>query len=187
MKSGFQAEVLTVEERVPAVDGELLALGDCDHRGYRELRVRVGRDVHHGRVADKLHYHTDVLRRRAEHHRRLPDVGGGGGGRGGMSSDEISPSSPPWPSGLKRWNPTLVPVVRARFEPRCGRPHFAPTCNGVCVFVAGTAQRPESVSGRRGPCPVGIPGTLNSRIKFCHSTGIARSGGGVRASTTSYA
>ena len=24
----------------------------------------------------------------------------------------------------------------------------------ACVFVAGTAQRPESVSGRRGPCPV---------------------------------
>ena len=24
----------------------------------------------------------------------------------------------------------------------------------VYVFVAGTAQRPESVSGRRGPCPV---------------------------------
>ena len=32
-----------------------------------------------------------------------------------------------------------------------------------------------------------LPGTLNFRIKFCHSTGIARSGGGVRASTTSYA
>ena len=30
-----------------------------------------------------------------------------------------------------------------------------------------------------------LPGTLNVRIKFCHSTGIARSGGGVRASTTS--
>ena len=32
-----------------------------------------------------------------------------------------------------------------------------------------------------------LPGTLNFRMKFCHSTGIARSGGGVRASTTSYA
>ena len=32
-----------------------------------------------------------------------------------------------------------------------------------------------------------LPDTLNFRIKFCHSTGIARSGGGVRASTTSYA
>ena len=32
-----------------------------------------------------------------------------------------------------------------------------------------------------------LPGTLNFRIQFCHSTGIARSGGGVRASTTSYA
>ena len=32
-----------------------------------------------------------------------------------------------------------------------------------------------------------LPGTLNIRIKFCHSTEIARSGGAVRASTTSYA
>ena len=24
----------------------------------------------------------------------------------------------------------------------------------ACVFVAGIAQRPESVGGRRGPCPV---------------------------------
>ena len=32
-----------------------------------------------------------------------------------------------------------------------------------------------------------LPGTLNVWIQFCHSTGIARSGGGVRASTTSYA
>ena len=39
----------------------------------------------------------------------------------------------PWPSGLKRWNQTLVPVVRARFEPQCGRPHFAPTRSAVCV------------------------------------------------------
>ena len=58
----------------------------------------------------------------------------------------------------------------------------------VCVFVAGTAQRPESVSVRRGPCPtVQSTGHVNVRIKFCHSTGIARSGGGVKASTTSYA
>ena len=62
-------------------------------------------------------------------------------------------SSPPWPSGLKRWNQTLVPVVRARFEPRCGG-HTLPLRVVACVFVAGTAQRPESVSGRRGPCPV---------------------------------
>ena len=61
--------------------------------------------------------------------------------------------SPPWPSGLKRWNQTLVPVVRARFESWCGRPHSALTRNGVRVSVAGTAQRPERVSGRRGPCP----------------------------------
>ena len=32
-----------------------------------------------------------------------------------------------------------------------------------------------------------LPGTLNVRIKFCHSTDIARSGGGVRAGTASYA
>ena len=31
--------------------------------------------------------------------------------------------------------------------------NFAPTRSGM-RFVAGTAQRPESVSGRRGPCPV---------------------------------
>ena len=30
-----------------------------------------------------------------------------------------------------------------------------------------------------------LQGTLSVQIKFCHSTGIARSGGGVRASTTS--
>ena len=40
---------------------------------------------------------------------------------------------PPWPGRYKRRNPTLVPVVRARFEPRCGRPHIALTCNGVRV------------------------------------------------------
>ena len=34
--------------------------------------------------------------------------------------------SPPWPSGLKRWNQTLVPVVRARFEPRCGAATLCP-------------------------------------------------------------
>ena len=47
--------------------------------------------------------------------------------------DLLDKLSPPWPSGLKRRNPTLVPAVRARFEPRCERPHFAPTCNGVRV------------------------------------------------------
>ena len=40
---------------------------------------------------------------------------------------------PPWPSGLKRGNQTLVTVVRARFEPRCGWPHFALTRSGVRV------------------------------------------------------
>ena len=32
--------------------------------------------------------------------------------------------------------------------------HSLPLRVMACVFVAGTAQRPESVSGRRGPCPV---------------------------------
>ena len=34
------------------------------------------------------------------------------------------------------------------------------------MFMAGTAQRPDSVSGSS------LPGTLNVRIKLCHSTGI---------------
>ena len=91
--------------------------------------------------------------------------------------------SPPWPSGLKRWNQTLVPVVRARFEPRCGRPHFAPTRSGVrvCGRNSTEAREREWAEGTVSS----LPGTLNVRIKFCHSTGIARSGGGVRASTTS--
>ena len=93
--------------------------------------------------------------------------------------------SPPWPSGLKRWNQTLVPVVRARFEPRCGRPHFAPTRSGVrvCGRNRTEAREREWAAGTVSS----LPGTLNVQIKFCHSTGIARSGGGVRASTTSYA
>ena len=93
--------------------------------------------------------------------------------------------SPPWPSGYKRRNPTLVPVVRARFEPRRGRPHFAPTRSGVrvCGRNRTEAREREWAEGTVSS----LPGTLNVRIKFCHSTGIARSGGGVRASTTSYA
>ena len=93
--------------------------------------------------------------------------------------------SPPWPSGLKRWSQTLVPVVRARFEPRCGRPHFAPTRSGVrvCGRNRTEAREREWAEGTVSS----LPGTLNVRIKLCHSTGIARSGGGVRASTTSYA
>ena len=91
----------------------------------------------------------------------------------------------PWAEWSKA---PLVPVVRARFEPRCGRPHFAPTRSGVRVcgrnrievsdreWAEGTVSTLSS-----------LPGTLNVRIKFCHSTRIARSGGGVRASTTSYA
>ena len=93
--------------------------------------------------------------------------------------------SSPWPSGYKRRNPTLVPVVKARFEPRSGRPHFAPTCNGVrvCGRNRTEAREREWTKGTVSS----LPGTLNFRIKFCHSTEIARSGGGVRASTTSYA
>ena len=100
-------------------------------------------------------------------------------------SNNGSPPSPPWPSGLKRWNQTLVPVVRARFEPRCGRPHFAPTRSGVrvCGRNRAEAREREWAEGTVSS----LPGTLNVRIKFCHNTGIARSGGGVRASTTSYA
>ena len=97
----------------------------------------------------------------------------------------LSKMSPPWPSGLKRWNQTLVPVVRARFEPQCGRPHFAPTRSGVrvCGRNRTEAREREWAEGTVSS----LPGTLNVRIKFCYSTGIARSGGGVRACTTSYA
>ena len=86
----------------------------------------------------------------------------------------------PWPSGYKRRNPTLVPVVRARFEPRCGRPHFAPTRSGVrvCGRNRTEAREREWAEGTVSS----LSGTLNVRIKFCYSTGIARSGGGVRAS-----
>ena len=93
--------------------------------------------------------------------------------------------SPPWPSGYKRRNPTLVPVVRVRFEPRCGRSHFTPTRSGVCVCGRNRTEARER-EWAKGTVP-SLPGTLNVRIKFCHSNGIARSGGGVRASTTSHA
>ena len=82
--------------------------------------------------------------------------------------------SPPWPSGLKRWNQTLVPVVRARFEPRCGRPHFAPTCSGVrvCGRNRTEAREREWAEGTVSS----LPGTLNVRIKYpAIDTGIARS------------
>ena len=62
-------------------------------------------------------------------------------------------SPPPVAEWFKALKSDAVPVVIAQFEPRCGRPHFASTHNDVRVSVAGTAQRPESVSGRRGPCP----------------------------------
>ena len=75
----------------------------------------------------------------------------------------------------------LVPVIRARFEPQCGRPHFAPTRNGVrvCGRNRTEAREREWAEGTVSS----LPGTLNVRVKLCHSTGIARSGGGVRAST----
>ena len=78
----------------------------------------------------------------------------------------------------------IVAVVRVRFEPRCGRPHFAHTYNGmrVCGRNRTEAREREWVEGTVSS----LPGTLNVRIKFCNSSGIARSGGGVRASTTSY-
>ena len=65
------------------------------------------------------------------------------------------------------------------------RPHFAPTYNGVRVCGRNRTEArerewtEETVSS--------LPGTINVRIKLCHSTGIARSGGGVGASITSYA
>ena len=95
--------------------------------------------------------------------------------------------------------PSMAEWIKAQdFDASAGgeSPDRAPVQDGhtlplrlmACEFVAGTAQRPESVSGRSGPCPVSsLSGTLNVRIKLCHSTGFARSGGGIRASTTSYA
>ena len=63
--------------------------------------------------------------------------------------------------------------------------HFAPTRSGVCVCGR---NRTEARERERAEGTVSsLPGTLNVRIKFCHSTGIARSGGGIRAGTTSYA
>ena len=70
------------------------------------------------------------------------------------------------------------PVVRARFEPRRGRPHFAPTCNGVRVCGRDRTEARER-EWAEGTVSI-LSGTLNFRIKFCHSTGIARSGGGVK-------
>ena len=58
----------------------------------------------------------------------------------------------------------------SRVRAPLGWPHFAATYNGVRVSVAGIAQRPESVSG--GGAVSSLPGTLNFRIKFCHSTRI---------------
>ena len=42
----------------------------------------------------------------------------------------------------------------SQLKPNAKVGHTLPLRVVACVFVAGTAQRPESVSGRRGPCPV---------------------------------
>ena len=70
-----------------------------------------------------------------------------------ISWDAENPPSPLWPSGLKRWNRTLVPVVRAWFEPRCGRPRFAPTRSGVRVCGRNrTEVRERECAEGTGPC-----------------------------------
>ena len=97
---------------------------------------------------------------------------------------EYVPSVAEWPKTLES-DASAGAVVRARFEPRCGRPHFAPTRSGVRVCGRNRTQARER-EWAEGTVS-SLPGTLNVRIKFGHSTGIARSGGGVRASTTSYA
>ena len=72
-----------------------------------------------------------------------------------------------------------LPPGCGRQWPHCGRPHFAPTNNGVrvCGRNRTEAREREWAEGTVSS----LPGTLNFRIKFCHSSGIARSGGGVRA------
>ena len=78
----------------------------------------------------------------------------------------------------------LVPVVGARFEPRRGWPHFAPTCNGVRVCACDMSRTETREREWAEGTVSSLPGTLNFRINFCHGTVIARSGGGVRASTS---
>ena len=77
-------------------------------------------------------------------------------------------SAPPWPSGLKRWNQTLVPVVRARFEPRCGRPHFAPTRSGVrvCGRNRTEAREREWAEGTVSSLPGTLKGLTQLSIRF---------------------
>ena len=75
------------------------------------------------------------------------------------------------------------PAVKARFEPWRQRPLFAPTCNDVCVCGR------DHTEAREREWAEGTVSILSSigQVKFCHSTGIARSGGGVRDNTTRYA
>ena len=87
---------------------------------------------------------------------------------------------------MAEWSKALESDASAGGErPGAGRPHSAPTRSGmrVCGRNRTEAREREWSEGTLSS----LPGTLNVRIKFCHSTGIARSGGGVRASTTSYA
>ena len=102
--------------------------------------------------------------------------------------------TPLWPSG-KASDYDVRPVVKARFEPRHGRPLLAPTCNGVRVCSGPwqgphpRSQRASSVGGGdRAHCPVpSLSGTLNFRINFCNCIRILRLDDGIRASTTSFA
>ena len=64
----------TAVGRIPSIEGELQISVDGDDGGQRQLRVRVGRQVHHGRVGQELHRHAHVLGHRAEHQRRLRSV-----------------------------------------------------------------------------------------------------------------
>ena len=77
-----------------------------------------------------------------------------------------------------------MPVVGSPVQAQCGRPHFAPMCNGVHVCGRNRTEVREC-DWAEGTVS-SLPRMLNVRIKFRHSTGIVQSGGGVRASTTSY-
>ena len=82
---------------------------------------------------------------------------------------------------MAEWSKALESDASAGGE----SPVRAPTRSGVrvCGRNRTEAREREWAEGTVSH----LTGTLNVRIKFCHSTGIARSGGGVRASTTSYA
>ena len=55
---------------------------------------------------------------------------------------------------MAEWSKALESDASAGGESPGAGGHTLPLRVVACVFVAGTAQRPESVSGRRGPCPV---------------------------------